>query len=105
MDEQIEAIDNEDRYKDKVDKLVCFGGIETHTALSIVCEIGDFERFPTAKDFSSFLGLVPGQESSGKQTRYTGITKTGNSRIRMLLIEATKGIGRSSPFSKSWRIN
>ena len=104
MDEQIEAIANEDRYKDKVDKLVCFGGVETHTALSIVCEIGDFERFPTAKDFSSFLGLVPGQESSGKHTRYTGITKTGNSRIRMLLIEATKGIGRSNPFSKSWRI-
>jgi transposase len=104
MDAQIEAIAKEDRYKDKVDKLVCFGGIETHTALSIVCEIGDFNRFNTAKDFSSYLGLVPGQDSSGKQTKYTGITKTGNSRVRFLLVEATKGIRRASPFSKSWRI-
>ena len=32
----LEEIANEDRYKDKVDKLVCFSGIQTHTALSIV---------------------------------------------------------------------
>ena len=33
LDATIEEIANEDRYKDKVDKLVCFSGIQTHTAL------------------------------------------------------------------------
>ena len=90
MDSFIEEIATSERFKEKVDKLVCFSGIDTQTALSVVCEIGDFNRFATPEQFSSFLGLVPGQESSGKTVRYTGITKTGNSRLRLLLIEATK---------------
>ena len=104
LDAKIEEIANEDRYKDKVDKLVCFSGIQTHTALSIVCEIGDFKRFATAEQFSSYLGLCPSQDSSGKTQRYGSITKCGNSRLRLLLTEATKGIKRSSPYKKSKRL-
>ena len=104
LDATIEEIANEDRYKDKVDKLVCFSGIQTHIALSIVCEIGDFKRFATAEQFSSYLGLCPSQDSSGKTQRYGSITKCGNSRLRLLLTEATKGIKRSSPYKKSKRL-
>ncbi|MGN1189675.1 MAG: IS110 family transposase [Candidatus Ornithospirochaeta sp.] len=100
LDAAIEEIANSERYKDKVGKLVCFAGIQTHTALSMVCEVGDFTRFPTAEQFSSYLGLCPGQESSGKTVRYGGITKCGNSRLRLLLIEAVKGIKRSNPYSR-----
>ncbi|WP_394699345.1 transposase [uncultured Sphaerochaeta sp.] len=57
MDKIIEDISNQERYKDKVDKLVCFTGVETHTALTLVCEVGDFNRFPSAKDFSSYIDL------------------------------------------------
>lgn len=104
MDNFIEEVADSERFKEKVDKLVCFAGIDTQTALSVVCEIGDFNRFATPEQFSSFLGLVPGQESSGKAVRYTGITKTGNSRLRLLLVEATKAIKRSNPYNKSKRI-
>ena len=105
MDDMIEDIASKDgRYRDRVAKLKCFTGVETHTALSIVCEIGDFERFPDAKSFSSYIGLVPGQDSSGKRQRYTEMTKTGNARVRTLLVEAAKGIKRSSPFNKSKRL-
>lgn len=104
MDEEIEAMANEPRYKEAVDKLVCFKGIQTHTALSLVCEIGDFRRFRTPGELASYLGLVPGQNSSGLRVRYTGITKAGNSRLRLLLIEATKGIKLSNPMRKSKRI-
>ena len=91
MDAMIEEIAfTDERYKEKVGKLMCFTGIETYTALSIVCEIGNFDRFPDAKSFSSYIGLVPGQDSSGQRQRYTNITKTGNSRVRRLLVEATK---------------
>ncbi len=104
MDALIEEAADSERYKENVDKLVCFTGIDTQTALSLVCEIGDFKRFPTAEQFSSYLGLVPGQDSSGKTVKYTGITKTGNSRLRLLLVEAVKGIKRSNPYNKSKRI-
>ena len=100
----IEEAANSERYKENVDKLVCFTGIDTQTALSILCEIGDFSRFATAGQFSAFLGLVPGQDSSGKKVQYTPITKTGNSRIRLLMVEGTKAIKRSNPYNKSKRI-
>lgn len=105
MDSMIEQMATTDeRYKDKVGKLMCFTGVETYTALSIVCEIGDFDRFPDARSFSSYIGLVPGQDSSGQRRRYMAITKTGNSRVRKLIVEATKGIKRTSIYNKSARL-
>lgn len=104
MDSEIEVIADEPRYQEKVDKLVSFQGIQTHTALSLACEIGDFSRFPTPGEFSSFLGLVPGQDSSGQRIQYNRITKSGNTRLRLLLIEAAKGIKNSNPYKKSKRI-
>lgn len=41
----------------------------------IVCEIGDFNRFKSADKFSGFIGLVPGECSSGNTERMLGITK------------------------------
>lgn len=32
----------------------CFTGIKTHTALSMIVEVGDFERFGKAPNFSAF---------------------------------------------------
>lgn len=104
LDEEIEKVADEPRYQENVDKLVCFPGIKTYIALSFLCEIGDFHRFPTAKRFASFMGLVPGQDSSGQRTMYTHITKNGNSHLRKLLTEATKAIVRTNPFKKSKRI-
>ncbi|MCI5522765.1 MAG: IS110 family transposase, partial [Spirochaetia bacterium] len=52
--------------KDKVDKLVCFSGIDVTTAVETVVEIHDFTRFATAAQFVSYLGLCPGEDSSGK---------------------------------------
>ena len=104
MDEEIENIADEERYKDKVDRLVCFKGIDTQTALTLVVEIGDFERFATAEQFASYIGLVPGEDSSGQKKRIGSITKEGNSRVRLVLTEAAKSIKRSSPFGKSKRI-
>lgn len=104
IDAKIESIAETERYNENVSKLVCFTGIQTHTAVSLLCEIGDFSRFATAEEFSSYLGLVPGQDSSGKREKFLPITKAGNSRLRLLLVEAAKGIKNSNPFNKSKRI-
>lgn len=104
MDDEIESIADEERYKDKVDRLVCFSGVDTQTALTLVVEIGDFERFATAEQFASYIGLVPGEDSSGQKKRTGSITKEGNSRVRVVLTEAAKAIKRSSPYHKSKRI-
>jgi len=84
---QIEEIAESPRYKAKVSRLRAFKGIDYIIALSILCEIGDFRRFPSAKAFMSYLGLVPSENSSGGKRNQGGITKAGNGHLRRLLIE------------------
>ncbi|MEI3231930.1 MAG: IS110 family transposase [Gordonibacter pamelaeae] len=54
----------------------------------LVAEIGDFSRFPDAKSFMSFLGLVPSESSTGGHVSRGKITRTGNKHARTLLVEA-----------------
>ncbi len=65
------------------------------TASAVVATIDDITRFASAHQFEAFLGLVPGERSSGEKRRIGRITKAGNSRVRYLLVEAGWRIMRS----------
>ena len=67
-------------------------GICTHTALSLMVETGDFKRFAKGNIYAAFLGLAPGEHSSSENVNRLCISKTGNTHLRCLLIEAAKGI-------------
>lgn len=69
-------------------RLRCVRGIDTLTALGLVCEINDFTRFRSAEEFMSFVGLVPSERSSGEKQRRGSITKAGNAHARRLLVES-----------------
>jgi transposase len=71
-----------------VARLRCLRGIDTLTALALVTEIGDFDRFTSAEQFRAFVGLVPTEHSSGEKRRQGSITKVGNSHVRRLLVES-----------------
>jgi len=88
IDIQIQQIAESPRYAERVKHFRAFKGVDYIIALSLVCEIGDFRRFPTAAAFMSYIGLVPSEYSSGKKRKQGGITKTGNGHIRKLLTEA-----------------
>lgn len=101
FDKRIEEIASQSEYQKKVKELGCFLGIKTHTALSLMVETGDFQRFAKGNIYASFLGLAPGESSSGEHTNRTGISKAGNSHLRRLLIEAAKGICKGTIGHKS----
>jgi transposase len=88
LERQITALASEGPWSAVVAKLRCLRGIDTLTAVGIVCEIGDFQRFTRAEEFASFIGLVPSEHSSGERRRPGSITKVGNSHVRRLLVEA-----------------
>ena len=79
---------DESPLKKLVDELRSLRGIDTVTAVSLLAEAGDLRRFPTAGAFMSYLGLTPSEHSSGGLRRTGGITKTGNSILRRLLVES-----------------
>ena len=100
-DARIEELAAQAKYQEKVKKLNCFLGIKTHTALSLIVETGDFTRFVKGNIYASFLGLVPGETSSGNHIIRTGISKAGNTHLRTLLIEAAIGICKGKIGHKS----
>lgn len=65
LDRRIEDLAKDDVYEASVKKLCCFLGVKTQTALATIVEVGDFKRFPSAERFASYIGLVPGEDSSG----------------------------------------
>lgn len=75
-------------YAESVAKLSCLRGISTLAAMVLIAEIHDFRRFTTPRQFMAFVGLVPSERSSGGKEHRGGITKTGNSHARRVLVEA-----------------
>ena len=69
--------------------------------VSMVVEIGDFNRFEKAPKFAGFLGLVPSENSSGDDRNRYSITKAGNSHLRRLMVEAAQSYTRGNVGHKS----
>lgn len=76
-------------------------GVKAHTSLSMIVEVGDFERFAKPEKFAAFLGLVPSEDSSAESQNRYGITKAGNSHLRRLLVEAAQAYTRGVAGHKS----
>ena len=99
----LEAIAQSDPYRQAVGWLSCFHGIKTVTAMVILSELHGFERFGEARSLMAFVGLTPSEHSSGQSERKGGITKTGNGRVRRMLIEAAWHQARSAVAGKTLR--
>ena len=100
-DTRIEEMSHLEHYEENVQKLCCFRGVAAHTALSLLVEVGDFQRFRSAKHFAAYLGLVPGEHSSSDKQIRTSITKAGNTHLRRLLVEAAQSYNRGAIGKKS----
>lgn len=101
LDKRIEELASKDEYKESVKKLCCFIGVKTHTTLSVLVEMGDFNRFASVKNFAPYLGLVPGENTSSDDRNLLGITKAGNRHVRLLLTEAAQSYARGQIGYKS----
>ncbi|MCA9438480.1 MAG: IS110 family transposase [Candidatus Omnitrophica bacterium] len=89
LNTEIEKVAFSELYKEKVERLRCLKGIDTVTAITLVVEVVDFQRFGTAPELMSYFGLTPSENSSGGKIRRGGITKAGNRRVRRLLVESS----------------
>lgn len=77
-----------------VQRLCTVPGIGPVTATAFVSTLDCVERFSRAHQVESYIGLVPCEFSSGEKQQRGGVTKTGNTRLRWLLVEASWSILR-----------
>ena len=72
-----------------VKALQAFRGISLISAVTIAAEVGnDLKRFATPRQFASFVGLVPSEDTSGQRRRQGSITRCGNTHLRRIFVES-----------------
>lgn len=86
----------------EVSYLTSIPSVGAITAFTIVAEVGDVTRFPTASHFTSYLGLVPQLSQSGNHSYYGRITKLGSSKVRRTLIQTAHRIVRSEEWARAF---
>ncbi len=67
-------------------------GIGPITAVALAATISNPNDFKNGRHFAAFIGLVPRQHSSGGRERLLGISKTGDSYLRKLLIHGARSV-------------
>jgi transposase len=63
-------------------------GVDLIVAVTFATEVGDVTRFESPRQLMGYLGLVPGERSTGETVRRGSITKAGNGRVRHMLVES-----------------
>jgi len=91
---RLERLDNELvhqvkqwRYYPVVKAIQAMRGVRLLVAVGVIAELGDLTRFDHPRKLMSYVGLVPGEHSSGGRRKVGSITKCGNGRARRLLTE------------------
>jgi transposase len=88
LDKEVASLSATEPYRTPVGWLRCFRGIDTLSAMILIAEIVDFQRFRRPRELMAYLGLVPSEYSSGGTERRGALTKAGNSHARLALVEA-----------------
>ncbi len=86
----------------EVEVLRTVPGIGVLTATALAGFVGEPTRFPSARHFTSYLGLTPRESSSGFKRRMGHISKRGNTYVRFLLLHGARAArsrldGRAPP--------
>ena len=82
--------------------LMTHPGVGPITALATEVFLGDPARFANSKELASYVGMIPGEYSSGKRQRLGGLTKQGNPLLRFLWSEAAIHAVRRDPELKQF---
>jgi transposase len=96
LDERIDGYDRElaaqARLSEAAQRLMKLRGIGPTTALAIVATVGNAREFRNGRQFAAWLGLVPGQYSTGGRARLGRITKRGDAYLRGLLVQGARSV-------------
>jgi transposase len=101
LDERVGAYDKEieaqARLSEPARRLMNIRGIGATTALAIVATVGNAREFKNGRQFAAWIGLVPGQYSTGGKSRLGHISKRGDAYLRNLLVQGARSVLQTAP--------
>jgi transposase len=94
----LQGLRRKERYRKAFEIAKSIPGIGWYTAIRLVLELGeDLTRFTSGKKIAAFVGLTPGEDSTGETERKGRITGMGPGFIRATLIENSWAAIRRDP--------
>lgn len=97
LNRKIKGLAKTKRYAPNVKLLMSIPSIGLISAMILLTEIGDINRFKTFKSLCCYFGLVPNMKSSGETHKVGRMTKRGNSYLKFILIECAWTAVRKDP--------
>jgi transposase len=99
LNRDLRMLASQERYKENVEFLKSIPGIGTLTAMILLLELVDINRFKSLDKLASFVGLVPGEHSSGDDDdiHTTNITPRSHHYLRSMLVECAWIAVRKDP--------
>jgi len=86
----------------RVQRLMTLPGVGPFIAITLVLELGDIHRFPSAKHVASYIGLTPRVRASADRIRLGHISKEGNRLLRWVLVLAATQAARQPGPLRAW---
>ena len=109
MDRQVRELEREiktwHRENEASRKLEKIPGIGALTASALAASVGNASCFTGGRQMAAWLGLVPRQHSTGGKQTLLGISKRGDTYLRMLLIHGARAVVRvceRKPDADTW---
>jgi transposase len=101
LDARIDAYDvqihEQAKLSEPARRLMQIRGIGATTALAIVATVGNAREFKNGRQFAAWIGLVPGQHSTGGKSRLGHISKRGDAYLRNLLVQGARSVLQTAP--------
>lgn len=86
---EIRKLSKGEKYNELVKYLTSIPGISILSAMILLTEIGNINRFSSVDKFLSYIGLIPSEHSSGESENKSHMTRRGNSLLRKIIVEAS----------------
>jgi transposase len=91
---------------DACQRLTTIPGVGPVTATAVIAAVGNGSAFGRGRDLAAWIGMVPGEHSSGGKQTLLGISKRGNSYLRRLFVQGARSVlqqrHRQAPALSSW---
>src|SRR5215469_15152240 len=92
IEEMDTEIQREARENEACQRLTAIPGVGPVTATALVGAIGNASAFGRGRDLSAWMGIVPGQYSTGGKAKLLGISKRGNKYLRRLFVQGARAV-------------
>src|SRR5258708_32383174 len=92
IEEMDRVIQKSARENEACQRLTEIPGVGPVTATALIAAVGNASAFGKGRNLSAWMGIVPGEYSTGGKQKLLGISKRGNKYLRRLFVQGARSV-------------